>query len=141
MSTCCFLELDSSYELARSFSFDYYIEIERELWALFPETEGKRVNMMQLGLSAGLFVDVVDDGSELTPGECYVLMAYPDSTLKPLRMKMLKFLTLEEYRMCHYTFMKMIGRFDGISAVTEKITVQLLGNEVLDEIESRLEDL
>src|SRR5260370_39763536 len=77
LSAYAFLNPRCKYPLPASFDFSGYIEAEQELWALFPETDGKRVNFCQVGLTAGLYVEVADDGSELKAGETYFLMPGP----------------------------------------------------------------
>ena len=52
MSEYTFIEPHAAFPLPASFNFDEYIETERELWALFPETDGRRVNFVQVGLTA-----------------------------------------------------------------------------------------
>lgn len=68
VSIYAFLEPGSSYPLPPSFDFDEYIETERELWALFPETDGKRVNFVQVGLTATIYTEVFEDGAEVAAG-------------------------------------------------------------------------
>src|SRR5436305_10831624 len=106
MSQYAFLDPSSSFALPPSFNFQEYIETERELWALFPETDGKRVNFVQIGLTATIFTEVFDDGSELGLQETYILMPCRDNTMKPIRMESSRRLTLSEYRMGHLTAVK-----------------------------------
>ncbi len=87
MSDFTFLDPGVSYRLPGSFDYDEYMEIERELWALFPETDGKRVNFIQIGLTAQIFSEIPDDHSELGPDQTYVMMPCADRTMRPLRMK------------------------------------------------------
>src|SRR5882762_6155274 len=101
LSAFAFLDPTCRYALPATFDFQGYIETEQELWALFPETEGKRVNFCQLGLTASLYVEVPDDRSDLKLGETYFLMPCPDRTMRPLRMRFLRRLKLDEYRMSH----------------------------------------
>src|SRR5271165_6702264 len=58
VSSFTFLDPEVSYPLPDSFDFEEYIDTERELWAFFPETVGKRVNFCQLGLTARLYAEV-----------------------------------------------------------------------------------
>ena len=89
MSAYAFLDPRCKYALPLSFDYAGYIDTERELWALFPETYGKRVNFCQLGLTASLYIEAPDDGSELKPAETYFLMPFADHTMRPLRMSTL----------------------------------------------------
>jgi hypothetical protein len=94
VSQYCFLEPGESYPLPDSFDFGEYIETEREMWALFPETEGSRVDFCQMGLTAQIFVESAS-GGELAPDETYFLMPCPDRTLRPIRMNHLRILGSE----------------------------------------------
>ena len=134
MSIYAFLNPTISYPLPRNFDFSYYIDIEREFWALFPETEGKRVNFCQLGLTAQLYVEVPDDASELGSDETYILMPCPDRTLRPLRMKMHCRLTLSEYRMSHLTAIKLAGRLHATAGLIGDLQMQILGPEIWNEL-------
>lgn len=140
MSIYAFLEPGSSYPLPPSFDFDDYIEIERELWALFPETDGKRVNFVQIGLSATIYTEVAEDCSELQKNETYILMPCSDGTMKPIRMEACRRLTLSEYRMGHLTAVKLMGRVAEAGEVMREIGYEILGPEVIGEVESRLRD-
>ncbi len=140
MSEYTFLDPGVSYRLPSSFSYEDYIETERELWALFPETDGKRVNFIQVGLTAQIFAEVEDNQSELGPGETYILMPCPDRTMRPVRMEACRRLTLSEYRMGHLTAVKLIGRMSEASEIMQEIGHQILGPEVIEEVEARLRD-
>jgi hypothetical protein len=133
LSDYAFLDPASSYALPKSFNFRHYIDTEREFWALFPETGGKRVNFCQLGLTAQLYLESDDDGSELAPDETYFLMPCPDLTLRPVRMRAFRRLTLTEYRMTHLTAVKLLETLAGASCVMEKVHMKVLGPEVLGE--------
>jgi len=133
-----FIAPESYYRLPRSFKFKDYIETERELWALFPETDGKRVNFVQLGFTAYIYTEVVDDGSELTPGETYLLMPCADMTMRPIRMEPCRRLTLSEYRMGHLTAIKLFGKVSAAEAIMRNIGCQILGPEVLGEAQARM---
>jgi hypothetical protein len=135
-----FLDPNSSYLLPASFDFREYIEAERELWALFPETDGKRVNFVQIGLSAQIFTEMPDDRSELGPGEVYLLMPCADQRMRPIRMKSLRRLTLAEYRMGHLTALKLMGRTAEASEVMREIGCVILGDEVLCEVDARVRE-
>ena len=138
MSTYSLLDPGSSYPLPRTFSYEDYIEAEHELWALFPETDGKRVNFVQIGLTAQVYIEVFDDGSELGPNETYVIMPCPDNTMRPLRMEPCRRLTLSEYRMGHLTAVKLLGKVAEAGDVMREIGCEILGSEVLEEIEARM---
>ena len=138
MSEFAFLDPGVSYRLPGSFNYEDYIETERELWALFPETDGKRVNFIQIGLTAQIFSEVPDDRSELGPDQTYVLMPCPDRTMRPVRMAACRRLTLGEYRMGHMTAVKLIGRMTETWDILLEIGHQILGPEVIGEVEARL---
>lgn len=140
MSQYCFLEPFSAYPLPRSFNFDEYIETERELWALFPETDGKRVNFVQIGLTAQIYTEIPDDRSELAADETYILMPCADRTLRPIRMEACRRLTLSEYRMGHLTAIKLMGKVSEAAEVMREIGCQILGAEVLGEVEAELRE-
>lgn len=138
MSEYAFLDPKASYPLPRTFNYGDYAETERELWALFPETDGKRVNFVQIGLTAQIYTEMKEDGSELRPDETYILMPCPDSTMKPIRMKATRRLTLSEYRMGHLTAIKLIGKVNEAGEVMREIGCEILGDEVLEEVQARL---
>ena len=130
MSTYSFIEPDSAYSLPRSFSYNDYIETEQEMWALFPETEGKRVNFCQLGLTAKIYIES-EYGGELREEETYFLMPCPDRTLRPIRMRQLRRLTLDEFRMSHITAIRLADKLSGTTRVLEEIHLQILGPDIL----------
>jgi hypothetical protein len=138
LSEYAFLDPGAFYRLPSSFDYEEYIETERELWALFPETDGKRVNFIQVGLTAQIFAEVPEDASELGPGQTYVLMPCPDRTMRPLRMAPCRRLTLSEYRMGHLTAVKLIGRMSEAREILMEIGHEILGPEVIEEVEARL---
>jgi hypothetical protein len=140
VSQYSFIDPRSSYELPDTFQFEDYIETERELWALFPETDGKRVNFVQIGLTAQIYAQTPDDRSELQPDETYILMPCEDSTMRPIRMRACRRLTLSEYRMGHMTAIKLIGKVSEAGEVMREIGCQILGEEVLEEAQSRISD-
>ena len=140
MSQFAFLEPNSSFLLPASFNFDEYIETERELWALFPETDGRRVNFVQIGLTAQIYAEVPDNDSELAMDETYILMPCADHTMRPIRMQACRRLTLSEYRMGHLTAIKLVGRVNEAGEVMREIGCQILGAEVLEEAQARLND-
>jgi hypothetical protein len=116
--------------LPASFNYAEYIDTEREMWALFPETEGKRVNFCQLGLTAQIYIES-ETRPELDSDETYFLMPCPDSTLRPIRMKALRRLTLDEFRLSHITAIRLAERLDGTRKVMEAVHLQILGPEIL----------
>lgn len=138
MSQYAFLDPSASFPLPQSFDWDEYIETERELWALFPETDGRRVNFVQIGLTAQIFAEVNEDGSELGPDETYILMPAADRTMRPIRMEGCRRLTLTEYRMGHLTAVKLLGKMTEAGEVMRVVGAQILGDEVLEEVEARL---
>jgi hypothetical protein len=138
LSEFTFVDPKSAFPLPSTFNFEEYIETERELWALFPETDGKRVNFVQVGLTAQIFVQMADDASELKMDETYILMPCEDFTMRPIRMRACRRLTLSEYRMGHLTAIKLIGRVGEAGEVIREIGCQILGAEVLEEAQSRI---
>lgn len=139
MSDYALLNPEIFYSLPRSFDFTSYIEIERELWALFPETQGRRVNFCQTGLTAHIYVEVAEDGSELRADETYFLMPCADHTMRPLRMRPCRRLTLREYRMSHLTALKLLGRLQGTGRIMEEIDSLILGPEVIQELKQHMQ--
>ena len=95
MSEYTFIEPNAAFPLPATFNFDEYIETERELWALFPETDGRRVNFVQIGLTAMIYAEVPDTGVELGFDETYILMPCEDFAMRPIRMRACRRLTLE----------------------------------------------
>ena len=87
MSRYTFLDTTAAFPLPESFDWDEYIETERELWALFPETDGRRVNFVQIGLTAQIYAATLEDGSELAPNETYILMPCADRNMRPIRRR------------------------------------------------------
>ena len=130
MSTYSFIQPESAYSLPKSFSYTDYIETEQEMWALFPETEGKRVNFCQLGLTARIYVESEVAG-ELGEDETYFLMPCPDRKLRPIRMRQVRRLTLDEFRMSHITAIRLADKLSGTTRVLEQIHMQILGPEIL----------
>ncbi len=126
-----FLQPERIYRLPHSFNYRDYIETERELWALFPETEGKRVNFCQMGLTAQLFTESEDSG-ELGPDETFFLMPCADKVLRPLRMRALRRLTLEEFRMGHITAQRLAEKLTGSGKVMQAIHLEIMGPEIAE---------
>ena len=140
MSDYTFIEPNAAFPLPSTFNFDEYIETERELWALFPETDGRRVNFVQIGLTAMIFAEVPDTGAELAFDETYILMPCGDYSMRPIRMRACRRLTLSEYRMGHLTAIKLVGKVNEAGEVMREIGCQILGEEVLSEAQARLSD-
>ncbi|HTX39372.1 MAG TPA: hypothetical protein VME43_30350 [Bryobacteraceae bacterium] len=130
MSQFSFLDPASSFALPGNFNFEDYIDTEREMWALFPETQGKRVNFCQLGLTAQIFIESAER-NELASDETYFLMPCPDRTLRPIRMKAVRRLTLDEFRLSHITAIRLAEKLDGTRKVMEAVHLQILGPEIL----------
>lgn len=130
MSTVSFLEPSSCFPLPKSFDFNDYIDTEREMWALFPETDGKRVNFCQMGLTAQIFIESQEAG-DLGPTETYFLMPCEDLRLRPIRMKPVRRLTLEEFRMSHITAIRLAEKLNGTGRLMQEIHYQILGPEIL----------
>lgn len=140
MSEYTFIEPNAAFPLPASFNFDEYIETERELWALFPETDGRRVNFVQIGLTAMIYAEVPDTGNELGFDETYILMPCEDFAMRPIRMRACRRLTLSEYRMGHLTAIKLVGKVNEAGEVMREIGCQILGDEVLSEAQARLSE-
>lgn len=125
-----FLDPQAAFPLPKSFNYNDYIETEQEMWALFPETDGKRVNFCQMGLTARIFVESLACG-ELADDETYFLMPCADCMLRPVRMRQVRRLTLEEFRMSHITAIRLAEKLSGTGKVMEEIHMQILGPEIL----------
>ncbi len=138
MSQYSFIEPHAAFPLPATFNFDDYIETEQELWALFPETDGRRVNFVQIGLSAMIYAEVPESHEELAMDETYILMPCRDYTMRPIRMRACRRLTLSEYRMGHLTAIKLVGRVSEAGEVMREIGCQILGEEVLQEAQMRI---
>jgi hypothetical protein len=130
VSNYSFVEPEAAYPLPKSFSYSDYIETEQEMWALFPETDGKRVNFCQLGLTAKIFIESENTG-ELRDDETYFLMPCADHKLRPVRMHQVRRLTLEEFRMSHITAIRLADKLAGTTRVLEEVHMQILGPEIL----------
>ena len=133
MPSYSFLDPHAFFALPKSFDFQGYIDTEREFWALFPETTGKRVNFCQLGLTAKLYTEVPDDGAALGSDETYFLMPCPDRTLRPIRMRGERPLTLQEFRMTHFTAMKLMDKLSATGHILDQVHLHVLGPELLAE--------
>lgn len=141
MSAYTFIDPGASYPLPPTFNFEDYMETERELWALFPETDGKRVNFVQIGLTAMIYAEVPEVGSELAIDETYILMPCRDHHLRPIRMRACRRLTLSEYRMGHLTAVKLIGKVNDAGEVMREIGYEILGEEVVAEAQARIAEI
>jgi hypothetical protein len=126
-----FLDPGTSFPLPKAFNFHDYLETEQEMWALFPETEGKRVNFCQMGLTAQIFVESPSVG-DLTADETYFLMPCADKTLRPVRMRPVRRLTLDEFRMSHITAIRLAEKLSGTAKVMEEIHLRILGPEIVE---------
>ena len=133
MSPFIFLDPLISFRLPQAFDFEGYIDTERELWAFFPETTGKRANFCQLGLTARLYVEVPDHHEPLNTDETYFLMPCEDGMLRPIRMRSERILTLEEFRMTHLTSIRMMSKLSGTGKVLDEVHRQVLGPEIIAE--------
>lgn len=133
MSAYSFVDPGAFYFLPGCFDFDGYMDTEQEFWAFFPETLGKRVTFAQTGLTARLYVESPQDGSELAPDESYFLMPCEGRIMRPLRMRAGRRLTLEEFRMTHLTAVKLSEKLLVTSPILDDVHMQVLGPELLDE--------
>lgn len=124
-----FLHPEVSYSLPRDFSFSDYIEAERELWAFFPETFGRRVNFCQIGLTANVYAEVTEDGSDLNTDETYFLMPCPEGNIRPVRMRATRRLTLDEFRITHLTAVKLCEELCKVQGIFNSIDARVLGAE------------
>jgi hypothetical protein len=138
LSHYSFIEPNAAFPLPPTFNFDEYIETEQELWALFPETDGRRVNFVQIGLTAMIYAEVPETLAELSLDETYILMPCADYTMRPIRMRACRRLTLSEYRMGHLTAIKLVGKVNEAGEVMREIGCQILGEEVIQEAQARL---
>ena len=102
------------------------------MWALFPETQGKRVNFCQMGLTAVIFTESQDSG-ELMHDETYFLMPCADAKLRPIRMRSVRRLTRDEFRMSSITAARLAEQLSGTGNVLDEIHLEILGPEVMNE--------
>jgi hypothetical protein len=98
------------------------------------------VNFIQIGLTAQIYAQTLDDRSELKPEETYILMPCEDGAMRPIRMRACRRLTLSEYRMGHMTAVKLIGKVSEAGEVMREIGYQILGEEVLEEAQARISE-
>jgi hypothetical protein len=132
----CFISPESSWTLPAEFDMREYLETEQELWALFPESDGKRVNFIQVGLTAWLYVESERTG-ELASDETYVLMPCVDYSMRPLRMIQARRLSLSEWRMGQLSAIKLIGRLNAAGDVMHEVGETILGEEIVEEANLR----
>jgi hypothetical protein len=135
--------VEQRYPLPETFNFQEYIEIERELWMLFPETDGKRVNFHQSGIMSWIYVESPNAG-ELQDTETYFLMPVSDGrqhSMKAIRMIADRRLTLHEYRMVQLTAVKLIGKMNEACECMATIGEEIFGEEVLAEVSERLREV
>jgi hypothetical protein len=126
------LPTDAAFPLAKSFDYSQYIDSEQELWALFPEVVGKRVNFIQVGLSAFLYAEADDDKTALANDETYVLMPHADNCLRQVRMKCIRRLSLDEYRMSTHTAIRAGSRI--LSSALQEAGELILGDELMADL-------
>jgi hypothetical protein len=136
MASRSLLDPESSYPLPASFTVHDYLETEREFWALFPETEGKRVNFCQVGLTAQLYTEVSDTGDDLKSNEVYFLMPCADRIMRPVRMQAVRHLTVSEYRMSRMTALKLGVFMQCAAGILQHVHHEVLGSELLAEEEN-----
>jgi GTP-sensing pleiotropic transcriptional regulator CodY len=91
-------------------------------------------------LTAQIYAQSPEHGGELDRDETYILMPCEDRTLRPIRMEACRRLTLSEYRMGHLTAIKLMGKINEAAEVMREIGCQILGDEVLSEVEARLRE-
>jgi len=133
VSSFTFLDPEISFPLPDSFDFEGYIDTERELWAFFPETVGKRVNFCQLGLTARLYAEVPETRMPVQNDETYFLMPCEDAKMRPIRMQSARILTLDEFRMARLTSLRMMSKLSGTGRLMNEVHRQVLGPEILAE--------
>ena len=133
MSSRALLDPRSSYRLPASFTLKDYLETEREFWALFPETQGKRVNFCQVGLTAQLYTEVSDSGDDLKSNEVYFLMPCSDRHMRPVRMEAVRHLTIGEFRMSRLTALKLGVFLQCATRILQDVHREVLGAELLAE--------
>ena len=64
----------------------------------------------------------------------YFLMPFPDCTMRPLRMRALRRLTLDEYRLSHFTAVRLREKLKPAGVVMDEVHLQILGPELLNDI-------
>lgn len=134
MSGYTFLDPAVTYPLPHCFNFREYIETENEFWAFFPETQGRRVNYCQLGLTAQIYVESQAEG-DLQADETYFLLPCEDRMLRAVRMRALRRLTLDEYRLSHMTALRMLEHMAPAAQLMNEIHLRILGPEILGVLE------
>jgi hypothetical protein len=126
-----FIEPETNFPLPANFDYEGYIETEQEFWALFPETEGKRVNFCQLGLTARLYTECPEAAGDTAADETWFLMPCSDRSLRPVRMRAMRPLSLEEFRLAHHTAIRLMSRMAGTGHILDEIHLRVLGEEIL----------
>ena len=126
------LPADTTFALPDSFDYDRYIDSEQELWALFPEVIGKRVNFIQVGLSAFLYAEVHDHQTPLGHDETYILMPHADKCLRQVRMKAVRRLNLEEFRMSTHSALRA-GSWT-LGGALQQAGELILGEELMSDL-------
>lgn len=119
-----------------TFDYDGYLDLEQELNMLFPEVNGRRANFIQVGLTASVYAEEPDTGAPLERDETYVLMPDRDLQgvcLRPLRMRMIRRMTLTDYRMAHLTAVKLMGKLNEVGEAMHDVGLAILGDEVINE--------
>ena len=122
--------------LPATFDYEGYLDLEQELNMLFPQVNGRRVNFVQLGLTAAIYAEEPDGGTPLEPDETYILMPDKDSLgvcMRPIRMRPVRRMTLTDYRMAHLTGIKLMGRLNEVSEAMHAVGLKILGDEVISE--------
>ena len=141
-SDTSYLLFSEARQLPVHFDYESYIDTERELWALFPEADGRRVNFLQTGLTAWIYASVPESWEPLEDGETYILMPSLGSNgrayMRPVRMKAVRRLTLSEYRRAHFTAIKLINGMNDAEELMRDIGTQILGPEVILEAQDRM---
>jgi hypothetical protein len=90
------------------------------------------VNFCQIGLTALIYTEVPEDGSDLAPHETYFLMPCPERMMRPLRMRALRRLTLTEFRMTYLTAVRLSGAFSKVQKVFDSVEACVLGEHNLE---------
>lgn len=130
-----FIEPDRSFAIPKNFQYERYIEIEREVWALFPDValQGKRVTVAQFGMSGFILAEIMDDGSELKNDETYVLMPCADYFMRFFRMKMMRRISTNEFRMVNLTSIRVAEYMVPLRDTLIFVQHMILGQDVIDE--------
>ena len=76
-----------------------------------------------------------DKTGNLAGGETYLLMPCPDMTLRPIRMRPCRRMTLAEFRTTHLTTLKLTGKLNEAAGIMREIDLHILGPEIMEEVE------